>query len=219
MSYISTHLLNRDEAKERGRAKYVLRNVFSAPAVRLVSKSSKASPTSGASSSSRQRCRPQDCIATEDLQSRMRVCLLFRCWEDIGDFTLAITAHLPSYSGPFLKVWPSPPSSHCFAARGNSVLLSYTAPDLRLSGSVPCKRGATLYSGSWVFQSTSDCTSTEEEYSFELCREMALPAFLPTAPYSWGRGVGFDPSTFRLLVRHFVPYTNCRPVQRRMYSR
>ena len=38
-------------------------------------------------------------------------------------------------------------TSLCFAARGNRVLLSYTAPDLRLSGSVPRKRGATLYSG------------------------------------------------------------------------
>ena len=56
---------------------------------------------------------------------------------------------------PSSKLLPAFPqgvaiTSHCFAARGNRVRLSFPAPDLRLSGSVPRKRGATLYSGSWV---------------------------------------------------------------------
>ena len=123
---------------------------------------------------------------------------------------------------PSSKLLPAFPqgvaiTSHCFAARGNRVLLSKTAPDLRLSWSVPRKRGAACTRGLGCFSPRQTAprprtgTVSTCKRLLQLGREIALPAFLPTAPYSWGRVVGFDPSTFWLLVRHLVPYTNLLP--------
>ena len=121
---------------------------------------------------------------------------------------------------PSSKLLPAFPqgvaiTSLCFAARGNRVLLSYTAPDLRLSGSVPRKRGAACTRGLGCFSPRQTAprprtgTVSTRTRLLQLGREIALPAFLPTAPSKQlGRGVGFEPSTFQLLARHLIPYTN-----------
>ena len=112
---------------------------------------------------------------------------------------------------PSSKLLPAFPqgvaiTSLCFAARGNRVLLSYTAPDLEDSVVRPPSvvRGASTVLVSWV-QSTSDCTSTEAEYSFGRPPTQARPrdgaaSISADSSIQLGEGGGFEPSTFRLLA-------------------
>ena len=116
---------------------------------------------------------------------RLVVCLLFRCWEDIGDFTVGNSAHFQATPGL---------SSRCglhlplFRSSRQPCALIVAAPDLRLSGSVPRKRGATLYSGSWVLTVHVRLHLDRGRVLFRARPRDGAASISPTAPYSLWRG-------------------------------
>ena len=146
--------------------------------------------------------------------------LVFRCWEDIGDIALATSDYLPSYSRPFLTMWPSPgvtvsplPFSQLQQQRSESPLsAAAVAPELRLSGSVPrFLRGALRFS---LERSTLSAavyrvpTGSHGAYSSFRPRDGAAGISSTTLrrrrQLHERKGPSFEPSTFRLLVRHLI---------------